>query len=213
MDEMVPGTPGTPVVRASHADRDRVVDLLRVAAGDGYLTSDELDERLEAALTARTREELVPLTADLPAVATVADLAGRAKEVLRIEQKHGSPVRRTGPWAVPLRVEVAVQWADVVLDLTEAVVVHDTLDVTVAMTGGDLTFVTRPGILVDLDELSLAHCHVVRREQPAAADAPGVLRVRVHGTKKHGHVRVRGPRRRFGQWFRRSRHRGRSGRR
>jgi hypothetical protein len=42
-----PSGPGTPGVRASDADRDRVVDILRVAAGDGRLTPGELDERLE----------------------------------------------------------------------------------------------------------------------------------------------------------------------
>jgi hypothetical protein len=55
-------------LRASHEDRDRVVDLLRVAAGDGRLTSDELDERLERALLARTYGELAALTEDLPTV-------------------------------------------------------------------------------------------------------------------------------------------------
>jgi uncharacterized protein DUF1707 len=52
-------------VRASHADREQVVDVLRVAAGDGRLTTDELDERLEAALSARTVGKLDELTADL----------------------------------------------------------------------------------------------------------------------------------------------------
>ena len=52
-------------MRASDADRDRVVDVLRVAVGDGRLTVAELDERLEAALSARTLGELAVLTADL----------------------------------------------------------------------------------------------------------------------------------------------------
>jgi len=60
-----PGPGAKPEVRASDPDRDRVVDVLRVAAGDGRLTTDELDERLEAALTARTLGELAVLTADL----------------------------------------------------------------------------------------------------------------------------------------------------
>jgi hypothetical protein len=55
-------------LRASHADRDRVVELLRVAASNGRLTGDELDERLEVALNARTDRELAALTADLPAM-------------------------------------------------------------------------------------------------------------------------------------------------
>ena len=55
-------------LRAAHVDWDRVVELLRVAADDGRLTAEELDERLEAALTARTYGELAALTTDLPAI-------------------------------------------------------------------------------------------------------------------------------------------------
>jgi hypothetical protein len=61
--------------RASHQDRDRVVEILRVAAGDGRLTAEELDERLEAALTARTVGELAVLTTDLPAEGQVTGAA------------------------------------------------------------------------------------------------------------------------------------------
>jgi hypothetical protein len=57
-----------PDLRASHADRDHVVDALRVAGGDGRLSAEELDARLESALTARTLGELAELTADLPIV-------------------------------------------------------------------------------------------------------------------------------------------------
>jgi hypothetical protein len=52
--------------RVSHEDRDQVAEALRVAAGDGRLTADELDGRLERALTARTYDDLAPLLADLP---------------------------------------------------------------------------------------------------------------------------------------------------
>ena len=48
-------------LRASHQDRDRVVEVLRVSAGDGRLTAEELDERLELAMTARTYGELAKL--------------------------------------------------------------------------------------------------------------------------------------------------------
>lgn len=56
----------TPAQRASHAERELTVDILRIAAGDGRLTVAELEERLEVALTARTTGELAELTADLP---------------------------------------------------------------------------------------------------------------------------------------------------
>jgi hypothetical protein len=51
---------------ASDADRERVAERLRTAAGEGRLTSAELEERLEGAFSARTDAELEPLVADLP---------------------------------------------------------------------------------------------------------------------------------------------------
>jgi Domain of unknown function (DUF1707)/Cell wall-active antibiotics response 4TMS YvqF len=53
-------------LRASDADRERVANVLREAAGDGRLTMDELDERLEAVYAAKTYAELEPVTHDLP---------------------------------------------------------------------------------------------------------------------------------------------------
>jgi hypothetical protein len=55
-----------PAPRASDADRDIAADILCAAVGDGRLTLDELDERLGAALSARTMTELAELIADLP---------------------------------------------------------------------------------------------------------------------------------------------------
>ncbi|MET8766786.1 DUF1707 domain-containing protein [Streptomyces sp. NPDC004658] len=127
----------SPGLRASHADRDRVVDVLRVAAGDGLLTADELDERLEATLSARTLSELAVLTTDLPAVSiapdgTAAEIA-EVKDVVRIEQVFSGAVERTGRWVLPRRLELAVTWCDVTLDFTEAVITQDTLRNDVAI--------------------------------------------------------------------------------
>jgi len=96
--------PRPPALRASDADRDRVVELLRAAVADGRLDPVEFDERLDAALAARTIDALAPLTADLIAVpgsdgARTLPLAGTpaepAPELLTINERHGS-VRRDG---------------------------------------------------------------------------------------------------------------------
>lgn len=55
--------------RVSDADRDAATDRLRVAAEEGRLDVDELDERVSAALSARTQADLDGLTADLPTAA------------------------------------------------------------------------------------------------------------------------------------------------
>ncbi len=53
-------------MRVSDADRQRVAEVLRDAAGDGRIDFDELDERLDATWSAKTYGDLVPLTVDLP---------------------------------------------------------------------------------------------------------------------------------------------------
>jgi VIT1/CCC1 family predicted Fe2+/Mn2+ transporter len=53
-------------LRASDADRDTIVERLRKAAGEGRISSEELEERVDAALRARTYGELEWLIADLP---------------------------------------------------------------------------------------------------------------------------------------------------
>src|SRR5215211_6835873 len=55
-------------VRASDAEREAVVERLRVATVEGRLTLGELTERTEAAYSATTRGDLALITADLPEV-------------------------------------------------------------------------------------------------------------------------------------------------
>jgi DUF1707 SHOCT-like domain len=53
-------------MRASHADREQVIDTLKTAFVHGQLTRDELDARTGRALAARTYADLAALTADIP---------------------------------------------------------------------------------------------------------------------------------------------------
>jgi hypothetical protein len=192
----------SPELRASHADRDRVVEVLRIAAGDGLLTAEELDERLESALSARTLSELTVLTADLPPVsATAGATVAEVKDVVRIERVFSGAVERVGRWVVPRRLELAVTYCEVTLDFTDAVITHDTLRIDVGMTGKTLTLVTKPGIVVDTDGLQLVHSKVKHHQASAKPDAPVILRVELVGQAVHGRVVVRPPRRTFGQWL------------
>jgi hypothetical protein len=53
-------------VRASEVEREAVVDELRRHAAVGRLDVDELEQRIDAALAARTLDELAELKRDLP---------------------------------------------------------------------------------------------------------------------------------------------------
>ena len=53
-------------LRASDAEREQVIDLLRRHAGEGRITADELSERIDAVYSARTVGDLRAPLADLP---------------------------------------------------------------------------------------------------------------------------------------------------
>ncbi|MEU9737116.1 DUF1707 and DUF4190 domain-containing protein [Streptomyces sp. NPDC048002] len=66
-----PGGPGGPggghaAMLASHADRERAVDVLRAGFAEGRLERDEFEKRVARAYAARTLGELGLLVADLP---------------------------------------------------------------------------------------------------------------------------------------------------
>jgi hypothetical protein len=63
---------GGPQTLASDADRDTAAGLLNAAWAEGRLTADEHGQRLSAAYTARTWQQLDQLTADLPDPAAAA---------------------------------------------------------------------------------------------------------------------------------------------
>jgi hypothetical protein len=66
-DEKAMGTTGHGHLRASHADRDHVIDALKAAFVDGRLTKDEFDVRVGQTFASQTCAELAALTTDLPA--------------------------------------------------------------------------------------------------------------------------------------------------
>lgn len=53
-------------LRTSDAEREQVAKILRAAMTEGRLTLEEGEERLGAVYAAKFRDELLPLTADLP---------------------------------------------------------------------------------------------------------------------------------------------------
>ena len=191
-------------LRASHEDRDRVVELLRVSAGDGRLTADELDERLELAMTARTYGELAKLVADLPADGSVvgAPAVGappRAKEVVRLDCGHGH-AKKEGRWVVPQRIEARVRSGHLKLDFSQAVITRPSVQLDAEVRSGHIVLITRPGIVVDTDDVVVRSGHV-RVRAPWGHDVPEVLRIEVSGKVGSGHFVARPRYRTFWQWL------------
>jgi hypothetical protein len=79
-DEIAAGAGGRGRLRASHADREQVIDVLKAAFVHGRLDKDEFDLRVGRALASRTCADLAALTADIPARLTTARLPEPARE-------------------------------------------------------------------------------------------------------------------------------------
>jgi hypothetical protein len=192
--------PSSPALRASDADRDRVIELLRAAVADGRLDSAEFDERVDAALAARTIAALAPLTADLIAVpgsegALTLPLGGTpaapAAELVTIREKYGS-VRRDGRWTLPHRLALRTAWCDVKLDLTRAVRSGPELVIELRVRGGNVELVLAPGMVVDANELAVRHSRLAI-SRDAGDNTPETLLVRLVGRMRHGRIDTRWP--------------------
>jgi hypothetical protein len=192
-------------LRASHVDRDAVVEVLRIAAGDGRLTAAELDERLEAALTAKTYAELAVLTADLAAAGQPqVAAAAPTRDLVQIDCRSGS-AKRDGRWVVPRRIEARVTSGSIKLDLTHAIIAQPKLEVDVSVRSGSITMVTKPGIEVETDNVAVRSGAVNVRHHRGPA-VPVILRVRVSGQVGSGSFKARPPRRSFLAWLLRRPH-------
>lgn len=103
-------------LRASDADRERVVAVLGEALADGRLTMEEHSERTSRAYAARTLGELTGLTGDL--------IPEEAQPILvddRPVSVFFGRTRRDGRWVVPVKLPLVALFGTVELDLREAV--------------------------------------------------------------------------------------------
>jgi hypothetical protein len=147
--------------------------------------------------------DLEPLLAGLTAAeaAQIPDLAtaeaAQAPDVGRITCGSGS-ARRDRAWVVPRRMEVDVGSGAVRLDFRQAVIAAAELRIDANIESGTLTLITRPGIVVDADDLTV-RSGSVRVVPPAGHDAPVELRVKVCGRVGSGSVWARPA---HGDWWR-----------
>lgn len=183
-------------VRASDADRELVAETLQQAAGDGRLTLGELDQRLEAAHTAKTYAELEKLTEDLPAAGVPAPTAAR----LRAQRFGGNPTSRSGialmsgfgragRWVVPRRFTGLSIMGGGCIDMRQASFAEQTVRITVFALMGGIDIVVPEDAEVHAHGLGILGCfggHGVTG--PGQADAPVII---VRGLALMGVIGIR----------------------
>ena len=153
-------------IRVGHRERDAVVAALQEAAGDGRLSMAELDDRLDAALQAKTYADLDVLVADLsvelPSRALTSALpqaqrppsAGYSREdPLRLDGGMSSE-KRGGVWTVPPFMLINQGLGSVKLNCLEATPAAQLIEIEVIGGAGSIVLVLPDGWAVDADRLS-----------------------------------------------------------
>jgi Domain of unknown function (DUF1707)/Cell wall-active antibiotics response 4TMS YvqF len=179
-------------VRASDAEREAVVERLRVATVEGRLTLSELTERTEAAYTATTRGDLVPITADLPAV--TGSPAAPPRPTARADREWVVAVmgdsKRQGRWRVERPLAAVAVMGDVLLDLRGAEVPQGEVDIAATAVMGDVKIYVPDGVDVQLSGIAVMGDKQVQVQEAAAGQtAPKVM---VRATVVMGDVKVLG---------------------
>ena len=172
----------SPELRVSDAERDRAVTRLRDAAAEGRLTFEELADRIEAASAAKTRGELEPVTADLPAPVAASGPAPAATQSIL------GDVKRSGDWPVPARSRWRTVFGDVVLDLREARVGAEVTTIDARTVFGDVDLLVPEGVVVEVQSSALIGDV---RQEAAQSGGPGAPRIVLTGGTVFGDVKVR----------------------
>ncbi|WP_214107115.1 DUF1707 SHOCT-like domain-containing protein [Acrocarpospora catenulata] len=173
-------------MRASDAEREAVVERLRDASAEGRLTLAELTERTEAAYLARTQAELAQLTTDLPNGVNQPAAApfipaprpsGRARRwYVTVMGNH----KRRGKWRIDQEVGVACVMGEVLLDLREAEVRGNEVDLLINCVMGSVKIIVPDGVDVELSGLNVMSEKKVKvLEAPPGQNVP-VVRIRAN---------------------------------
>jgi hypothetical protein len=150
-------------LRASDADRDRVVRVLGEALSDGRLSPVEHSERLDAVYQAKTMGELAPITYDLAVVSAaqaqsfraasdgqgpVVDPAGATDETDRLIGIFGGAERK-GRWRVRRRTRAVAVFGGFDLDMTDATFDAPVVEIRLFAMFGGLNVKIPEGVEVD----------------------------------------------------------------
>lgn len=204
---MVGQTPDPSRLRISDDDRHKVAEVLRQAAGEGRIDLDELDQRLEAAYSAKTYGELVPITVDLPVAGRPLPVAAPrpAPPLGQLGSPTGarysgslaimSETRRVGTWVVENQHSAFALMGSVVLDLREAQFEGHEVTINASAVMGEVKVIVNAGTSVVVHGAGVMGEYTEQRSRiPYDAGLGGpVVRLRGFALMGSVHVQRKGP--------------------
>jgi class 3 adenylate cyclase len=174
-------------LRASDADRDAVVELLKERTADGTLTLDEFAARVDAALNARTRDALDAVTADLSGERPAGP--PRRTPVTNTVVSIMAGVGRKGRWRCGDRVVAVAVMGGCVIDFRGAEITADEVHVTAVAFWGGIDIIVPEGIEVSLDGVPVMGGKSAQIKN--VPRLPGSPRIFVHAYPIMGGITVR----------------------
>ena len=181
-------------LRISDADRHRVSELLREAAGEGRLDLEELDERLEAAYAAKVYADLAPIVSDLPGASSVPVLRPDAAPVPRPSSAVAAGVpryswsfalmsgqNRRGVWQVGPTHNAFAMWGGITIDLREAVFTRNEVVINANALWAGIDVVVNEWTRVSVDGIGILGDFSQARDRVPADIRPDSPLVRVRG--------------------------------
>jgi len=177
-------------MRASDADRDRVLARLQDALASGMINMEEFDDRSGQALAARTRHELAAITSDLPASDTLA--APVTPDSVIELRGTSSSLKRTGRWIVPRKLVLHQQKGSAELDFTQAQISHPVTSIELDVNGGSVEIRLPDGASASTDGIETIRSSIEdHRKDPPPSGHPHFV---ITGTIQRGSLELRGPR-------------------
>ncbi|HEU5331544.1 MAG TPA: DUF1707 domain-containing protein [Actinocrinis sp.] len=176
--------------RVGDLEREAAVERLRTAVGEGRLTLDELDGRLESALAARTYGDLDALTADLPDTRPAP--LHPERESVRLAVRHGH-IERLGRWQIPPLVDLDLAHAVAALDLRTSPLPPNGLRIHIEARHSQIQLLVNEGTMVETDELGRHHAAISDRRGRRVAEWSGPPVV-VFGALRHSTLKIKRPR-------------------
>jgi len=164
----------TPALRASDADRERTVGLLRDHAAEGRLTLEEFTDRMSAAYLAGTNDELEELARDLPSAHAAA--VSRRRPTRFLFSLFGS-TEREGRIRVRRRVGCLTGFGNIDLDLRQATLEGDVITIVALGMFGAIDVYVPEGVEVDLNGFAFGGHKRARGNDPPPR--PGTPLVRI----------------------------------
>ncbi|MDO5498104.1 MAG: DUF1707 domain-containing protein [Propionibacteriaceae bacterium] len=192
-------------IRVSDADRDQVMTVLSSAYAEGRLTADEHDERLAAASSARTFDDLIPLTRDLvPLHAPIqTNVPARQPDpgvpIPRIDRHStgdsenlvaifGGSTRK-GVWRARRNINSFALFGGSDLDFTEAIFENDVIEIKGFWMFGGLDVKIPEGVEVEDHVVGVFGGSDVKNTRPV----PGGPKIILKGLALFGGCSVKGP--------------------